>query len=120
MKKFIVMALVASAAAIFQPAKAQVSVSLNIGTQPRYLPAGYFLDYYERPVVVHRSYYAPAPRNVYEERNKWRKKSYHKPARISRSYYSRPATRYYNVKQVNYKNYNKSFKNGKGHRKGRS
>ncbi|RZL49317.1 MAG: hypothetical protein EOP00_07285 [Pedobacter sp.] len=118
MKKFIVMALVASAAAIFQPAKAQVSVSLNIGTQPRYVPAGYYSDYYAQP-VVHRSYYAPAPRYVYVERNNWRKKSYYKPARVSRSYYSRPATRYYSVKQANYKNYNKSFKHGKGHGKGR-
>lgn len=120
MKKFILMVLVASATAIYQPVKAQVSLSLNIGTAPRY---GYYPDYYERPVVVHRSYYAPAPRYVYVKRDNYRNKKFYKPSRVYRSSYYRPAyrpsTRYYNVKQVNYKHHNKFAKHGRGHGKGR-
>ena len=109
------MALVASAAAIYQPAKAQVSLSVNIGTQPRY---GYYTDYYAVP-VVQRTYYAPAPRYVYVDRNNYRNKKYYKRSNVYRSYYSRPTTRYYNVKQSNYKHYNKFAKHGKGRGKGR-
>ena len=117
MKKFILMALMASAIAIYQPAKAQVSLNINIGAQPRYVSDVYYADYYPAP-VVHRSYYTPSPRYVYVERNYGHKKHY-RPAKVYRSYYSRPATRYYNVKHVNYKHYNKAHKHGRGHGRGR-
>ncbi|TKC10390.1 hypothetical protein FA048_09375 [Pedobacter polaris] len=113
MKKFILLAMLGIALAVYQPAKAQVSLSINIGSQPRYESYGYYTDY-ERP-VVHHTYYAPAPRYVYVDRHK----KYYKPTRVYRSSYSRPSTRYYSVKQNNYKHYNKSFKHGKGHGKGR-
>jgi hypothetical protein len=115
MRKFIVMALVASAAAIYQPAKAQVSLSVNIGTQPRY---GYYTDYYPAP-IVHRTYYAPATRYVYVDRSNYRHKKYYRPTQTYRSYYIRPSVRYYDVKQGNYKHYNHFAKHGRGHGKGR-
>ena len=122
MKKFILMALVAVAAAIYQPAKAQVSLSVNIGAQPRY---GFYNDYYARPVayysrpVVHRTYYAPAPRVVYVKHHNKSNRRYYTPGRraVSRTY-NRPSTRYYNVKQVHYKNNKHAYKHGKGHGKG--
>lgn len=120
MKKFILMALVACAAAIYLPAKAQVSLNINIGAQPRY---GFYNDYYARP-VVHRTYYAPASRVVYVKHNNANNRRYYAPGRrvVSRSY-NRPSTRYYNVKQVHYKNNKHAYKhskgNGKGHGKGR-
>ena len=113
------MALVASAAAIYQPAKAQLSVSINVGS-PRPI---YYNDYYAQP-VVHRTYYTPAPRYVYVDRNNYRHKKHYTPARVyrssyNRSAYSRPVNRYYNVKQVNYKQLHKFAKHGRGHGKGR-
>jgi hypothetical protein len=116
MKKLILMALVAVAAAIYQPAQAQVSLSVNIGAQPRY---GFYNDYYARP-VVHRTYYAPAPRVVYVKQYNNNNRRYYAPGRrvVSRSY-NRPSTRYYNVKQVHYKNNKHAYKHGKGHGKGR-
>ena len=115
MKKLILMALVAVAAAIYQPAKAQVSLNINIGAQPRY---GFYNDYYARP-VVHRTYYAPAPRVVYVKHHNNSNRRYYAPGRrvVSRSY-NRPSTRYYNVKQVHYKNNKHAYKHGKGNEKG--
>ncbi len=65
------MALVASATAIYQPAKAQVSLQINIGSQPNWGPRGYdHVDYYYLPEV--ESYYnVPTRQFVYLERNKW-------------------------------------------------
>jgi hypothetical protein len=112
MKKFILMVLVASATAIHQPAKAQVSLNINIGAQPRY---GYYTDYYARP-VVHRSYYAPAPRVVYVNKNNFSKRKYYKPARV---YYGRPTSRYYEAKRLSYKHNKYVTKHGRGNGKGR-
>ena len=71
MKKFILLAVLGIAAASYQPAKAQVSVSINIGSQPQWGPRGYdYVDYYYLPEV--QSYYhVPTRRFVYLERNKW-------------------------------------------------
>lgn len=71
MKKFILLAALGIAAASYQPAKAQVNVSINIGSQPQWGPRGYnYVDYYYLPEV--QSYYhVPTRRFVYLERNKW-------------------------------------------------
>ncbi|KQC01155.1 hypothetical protein [Pedobacter sp. Hv1] len=71
MKKFILLAALGIAAASYQPAKAQVSVSINIGSQPQWGPRGYdYVDYYYLPEV--QSYYhVPTRRFVYLDRNRW-------------------------------------------------
>ncbi len=71
MKKLILMVLVASATAIYQPAKAQVSLQINIGSQPNWGPRGYdHVDYYYLP-EVESYYYVPTRQFVYLERNRW-------------------------------------------------
>lgn len=76
MKKFILMALVASAAAIYQPAKAQVSVNINIGAQPQWGPRGYdYVDYYYLPEI--QSYYnVPTRQFIYLDGNRWVHRKY--------------------------------------------
>lgn len=65
------MVLVAGAAAIYQPAKAQVSLQINIGSQPNWGPRGYdHVDYYYLP-EVESYYYVPTRQFVYLERNRW-------------------------------------------------
>ena len=71
MKKFILMVLVASATAIYQPAKAQVSLNVNIGLQPNWGPRGYdHVDYYYLP-ETESYYHVPTKRFIYMERNRW-------------------------------------------------
>jgi len=71
MKKFILLAMLGSALAIYQPAKAQVSVNINIGAQPQWGPRGYnYVDYYYLPDI--QSYYhVPSRQFIYLERNQW-------------------------------------------------
>lgn len=65
------MVLVASATAIYQPVKAQVSLQINIGSQPNWGPRGYdHVDYYYLP-EVESYYYVPTRQFVYLERNRW-------------------------------------------------
>lgn len=112
MKRLTLMFTVAIVAATLQTANAQVSLNINIGTQPRY---GYYTDYYARP-VVHRTYYAPAPaRYVYVKRNNYIPSRHYKSVKAKRYYSAAP--RYY--KNVNYKHYNKPAKHHKGHGRGR-
>ncbi len=71
MKKFILIAAVGLASAFYQPAKAQVSVSINIGAQPQWGPRGYdYVDYYYLP-EINSYYYVPTRQFVYLERNRW-------------------------------------------------
>lgn len=71
MKKFILLVALGMAAASYQPAKAQVSLSINIGSQPQWGPRGYdYVDYYYLP-EIHSYYHVPSRRFVYLERNKW-------------------------------------------------
>ncbi len=71
MNKLILMVLVASATAIYQPAKAQLSVQINIGSQPNWGPRGYdYVDYYYLP-EVESYYHVPTRQFVYLERNRW-------------------------------------------------
>ncbi len=71
MKKFILLAALGIAVANYQPASAQVSVSINIGSQPQWGPRGYnYVDYYYLPEV--QSYYhVPTKRFIYLDRNNW-------------------------------------------------
>jgi hypothetical protein len=97
MKKLIFVAVLAIAASIYQPAKAQVSINVNIGARPYYQPNYYSYTSYEVPV---RRYYAPRTVVV------------HRPVYA-------PARYYYSPRAVN-KHYVKSYqKHGKGHFKGR-
>lgn len=71
MKKFILLAALGIAAATYQPARAQLNVSINIGSQPQWGPRGYnYVDYYYLPEV--QSYYhVPTRKFIYLDRNKW-------------------------------------------------
>ncbi len=92
MKKFILLAALAISAAIFQPAKAQVSFNLSVGPQPRYVPVRYS---YAPPV-----YYAPTRRYVSVRNHRYTNNrsiivNHHNYAGPSRRYeskhYNRPA-----------------------------
>lgn len=72
MKRFvIIMSLVVSAFSITSAAHGQVSVNVNIGTQPVWGPAGYdHVDYYYLPDIgVY--YNVPAKKYVYRQGNNW-------------------------------------------------
>lgn len=62
---------VAIVAATLQTANAQVSLNVNIGSQPNWGPRGYdYVEYYYMPEV--RSYYhVPSKRFVYLNGNNW-------------------------------------------------
>ncbi|WP_316784211.1 hypothetical protein [Pedobacter frigiditerrae] len=115
MKKLIVFAMLGIASVAYQPAKAQVSINVNIGTPAYYGYNTYYepapVVYVDRNVRYHRNYNYYPKRNVVVYRAQ--------PQR--RTYYSsyRPVSRHYSVKNVSYKHYNKSFKHGRGHGKGR-
>jgi hypothetical protein len=126
MKKLILVVLVASAAAIYQPAKAQVSLQINIGSQPNWGPRGYdHVDYYYLP-EVESYYYVPTQQFVYLESNHWvhrkslparyhnynlyqgRKVVINRPQpylqhHVYQSNYSRSAGRYNEVRHVDYR-----------------
>jgi hypothetical protein len=113
MKKFILLAAVLGiATATYQPAKAQVSINVNIGTPSYYAPRSY------------NSYYVPARTVVYPRYHQRNVVVYRPQPYVQRnSYYSnyRPATRHYSAKRFEYNKHNKSFRNerGGGHGKGR-
>ncbi len=71
MKKFILVVALGIAAASYQPANAQINVSVNLGAQPQWGPKGYnYVDYYYLPEV--QSYYhVPSKQFIYQDRNKW-------------------------------------------------
>ncbi|MEJ7559484.1 MAG: hypothetical protein WKF66_14340 [Pedobacter sp.] len=93
MRKFFLVVVVAVVAAFTLPAEAQISVNVNIGSRPQYVPvryvsSGYYYNAPARPVYIN---------NVYRtEHSNWR------PARTH--YVSRP---------VMYKQ--KYYKNDRGH-----
>lgn len=94
MKKFILLAMLGISIASFQTAKAQVSFSLTVGQQPRYVPMGYtYVNYYE-PVYVNRVHYAPLKRYV-PVRNHYVSRPVVVRNRVYRSNYSRPVARHY-------------------------
>jgi len=72
MKKLIVFAMLGFAALSVMPAKAQVSVNVNIGSQPDWGPRGYnHVDYYYLP-EVESYYYVPTRKFIYLSNGNWR------------------------------------------------
>lgn len=71
MKRLIVIAMLGFAAMSAVPAKAQVSLSINIGAQPDWGPRGYnHVDYYYLP-DVQSYYYVPTRQFIYFSGNRW-------------------------------------------------
>jgi hypothetical protein len=95
MIKLILLATVAIAALIYQPANAQVSLNVNIGTRP--------------------NYYAPAPQYVYVDQPRYIRPAYYPTRTVvvaQPRYYARPR-----VYRSNYRSYHVTkFKGGKPHK----
>ncbi|MGX5818789.1 hypothetical protein ACWKWU_11370 [Chitinophaga lutea] len=71
MKRILLSGLLIAAAAAFQPAAAQVSVSINIGAQPAWGPVGYdYASYYYMP-AYEMYYYVPARQYIYFDGGRW-------------------------------------------------
>lgn len=71
MKKLIVWSLLGIMGFLAQPAAAQISLNINIGSQPLWGPVGYdHAEYYYLPDV--ESYYSvPKQQFIYQDRGKW-------------------------------------------------
>lgn len=71
MKKLIVIGLLGVIGMISQPAVAQISINVNIGSQPLWGPVGYdHVDYYYLPDI--ESYYSvPKQQFVYMDNGRW-------------------------------------------------
>ncbi|WP_442591653.1 hypothetical protein ACSBL2_10545 [Pedobacter sp. AW31-3R] len=71
MRKLLLLATLGLGVLIAAPAKAQVSVSINIGSQPQWGPTGYnHVDYYYLP-EVESYYYVPSRQFIYLNGNRW-------------------------------------------------
>lgn len=73
MKKLFLLAMLgfASIIAVTAPAKAQVNISVNIGSQPQWGPRGYdYVDYYYMP-DIESYYYVPTRQFIYLSGNRW-------------------------------------------------
>src|SRR6186713_1720141 len=71
MKKFFLVLLVATGSIISKPATAQVSVNINIGSQPVWGPVGYdYVEYYYMP-DIDVYYYVPRHQYVYLSGSNW-------------------------------------------------
>lgn len=71
MKKLLLVAVLGLISLAAQPAKAQVNVSVNIGSQPQWGPRGYdYVDYYYLP-DIQSYYYVPTRQFVYRSGNRW-------------------------------------------------
>jgi hypothetical protein len=71
MKRLIAIAILAFAAVSATPAKAQLSVNINIGAQPDWGPRGYnHVDYYYLP-EVESYYYVPTRQFIYMDGSRW-------------------------------------------------
>jgi hypothetical protein len=71
MKKFFLVLLVATGSFVTKPATAQVSLNINIGSQPTWGPVGYdYVDYYYLP-DIETYYYVPKHQFVYLSNGKW-------------------------------------------------
>jgi len=118
MKKIMLSMLFAIASlAIVNTSKAQVSVNINIGTQPEWGPVGYdYAEYYYLP-DIESYYYVPKRQFVYYSGNRWVFSSSLPPVYANYDLYSgykvvvnkHNAYRYFNdhkVRYVKYKNYN--------------
>jgi len=75
-KLLIISAIVGIVAVTSNQSHAQVSLNVNIGTQPAWVPAGYQnVDYYYLP-EVHSYYYVPQRQFVYLNGNRWTRSRY--------------------------------------------
>ncbi|TDQ11161.1 hypothetical protein [Pedobacter metabolipauper] len=73
MRKLVLLGMLGFAAttALTVPAKAQINVSINIGSQPQWGPRGYdHVDYYYLP-DVESYYYVPTKKFIYYSGNRW-------------------------------------------------
>ena len=71
MKKFSLILMVAIGAIISKPAITQVSININIGSQPTWGPVGYdYVEYYYLP-DIETYYYVPRRQFVYLSNGKW-------------------------------------------------
>lgn len=72
MKRFVlIISMAVSAFVITSPLHAQVSVNVNIGTQPVWGPTGYdHVDYYFMP-DIDAYYYVPKQQYIFREGNAW-------------------------------------------------
>lgn len=76
MKRFLILVSLIAAGAVFSPASAQVRVSINIGLQPAWGPAGYdYVEYYYLP-AMDMYYYVPARQYIYFDRGRWIRTAY--------------------------------------------
>jgi hypothetical protein len=76
MKKLILLSMLVIGAMAVIPAKAQVNLSINIGSQPQWGPSGYnHVDYYYLP-DVQSYYYVPTRKFIYYSGNDWVHSSY--------------------------------------------
>jgi hypothetical protein len=71
MKRLLLVAAIGISALLASPAKAQVSVNINIGAQPEWGPAGYsHVDYYYLP-EIESYYYVPTRKFIFYSGNRW-------------------------------------------------
>lgn len=71
MRKLLLLAAIGFITLAAAPARAQVSLSINIGSQPQWGPRGYnHVDYYYLP-DVESYYYVPTRQFVYLSGNRW-------------------------------------------------
>lgn len=71
MKKIILCGALFLSAIAFNNAKSQVSINVNIGSQPAWGPAGYdYVEYYYLP-DIETYYYVPTRQYVYLSGNNW-------------------------------------------------
>ncbi|RZL18069.1 MAG: hypothetical protein EOO89_05875 [Pedobacter sp.] len=122
MKKLILLGVVAFVAAFSVPAEAQISVNVNIGPRPQYVPVRYVnTDYYygapARPVYVNRVYTVKHNRH-----NNWRPvrtRYVSRPVVYQRPYYKNdrgPKHSYYKVKSHKWNHGNGKNKHSRGRR----
>ena len=70
MKKLMILTVLVFSMAM-QESKAQLSISVNIGSQPSWGPVGYdYVDYYYMP-DIDAYYYVPQQQFIYLEHNNW-------------------------------------------------
>lgn len=71
MKRLILLAMLGLAFSAAPPAKAQVNVNINIGSQPQWGPRGYdYVNYYYIP-DIESYYYVPKKQFIYYSGNRW-------------------------------------------------
>lgn len=71
MKKIIIVAVLLMTSIFSMPAKAQISLNINIGSQPLWGPTGYnHVDYYYIP-AIDAYYYVPSGQYIYLTNGRW-------------------------------------------------